>query len=375
MPESRSHPRAALITSDVFSASAWPPHHPLSISRHQNVLDVCRRLGWLREDELAVCEPAAAPVLTRLHDAGYVEALQSVSRTGKVSIAQREAYNFGTMENPVFTGLFDRAAATVSGSILAADLALQGRPVFHPAGGTHHGRPGRASGFCYFNDPAFAILSLLDRGVDKVVYLDLDAHHGDGVEAMFADEPRVLSISIHEEKRWPNTGQIDDRASGFARNLPVPKGFNDAELAFLVNEAVLPLITRFAPDAVVMTCGADALAGDPLSGMELGNEGLWRAIDSVRAAVPVSICLGGGGYNPWTVTRFWSGLWGRLAGYLPAPDPLPEEVRTYLAGLDCDLIDEDEVEPHWLDSFIDPDRRHEAVRDAVKSLVPAILAD
>ncbi|MEE2525741.1 hypothetical protein V0U79_05130 [Hyphobacterium sp. HN65] len=374
MSSSRPKTPAAFITSAVFSASEWPANHPLSISRHQNVMDVCRMLGWLHDDELAVCEPATEAVLTRLHEPGYVTALEVVSQIGKVTIAQREAFNFGTMENPVFTGLFDRAAATVSGSVLAAELSLEGRQVFHPAGGTHHGRPDRASGFCYFNDPAFAIQTLLDSGCAKVVYLDLDAHHGDGVESIFASNARVLCVSIHEEKRWPHTGQLADRAGGFARNLPVPKGFNDAELAFLMTEAVLPLIARFDPDAVVMTCGADALAGDPLSGMELGNEGLWSAIDSVREAVPVSVCLGGGGYNPWTVTRFWSGLWGRLAGYPPAPEQLPDDVQAYLSRLGCDLIDEDEVEPHWLNSFADPAQHGQAVRDAVRALVPAVLA-
>src|SRR5207344_3103305 len=105
---------------------------------------------------------------------------------GNVNAEERTRYGLGTMENPLFPGLFERAATSVGGSILAAQLALEGRVAFHPAGGTHHGRPGRASGFCYFNDPVFAVLTLLRAGLERVLYVDLDAHHGDGVQDAFA---------------------------------------------------------------------------------------------------------------------------------------------------------------------------------------------
>ena len=198
--------------------------------------------------------------------------------------------------------------------MLAAELALEGHVVFHPSGGTHHGRPDRASGFCYFNDPVFALLTLLEHGLERLLYVDLDAHHGDGVQDAFADDPRVLTVSIHEEKRWPHSGLVDDRARGGARNLPVPAGFNDDELGFLMREAVLPLADAFAPQAVVVTCGADPLAGDPLSKLELSNVALWQAVESLVQLTQRSVVLGGGGYNPWTVVRCWSGLWGRLSG-------------------------------------------------------------
>src|SRR5690606_37637711 len=124
--------------------------------------------------------------------------------------------------NPLFPGLFERAATSVGGSILAARLALEGRIAYHPAGGTHHGRPDRASGFCYFNDPAFAILALLEAGLERVLYVDLDAHHGDGVQDAFAADERVHTVSIHEAGRWPGTGAASDTGDGRACNLPVP---------------------------------------------------------------------------------------------------------------------------------------------------------
>ena len=183
------------------------------------------------------------------------------------------------------------------------------------------GRTGPA-GFCYFNDPVFSIMTFLDQGIERVLYVDLDAHHGDGVQDAFAEDPRVLTVSIHEEKRWPHSGLVEDRADGAARNLPVPAGFNDSELEYLMDQAVLPLADRFDPQALVITCGADGLEGDPLSRLALSNVGLWPAVEKLVDCCDRTVVLGGGGYNPWTVVRCWGGLWGRLSGrQIPAVLP------------------------------------------------------
>src|SRR5262249_11177843 len=160
-----------------------------------------------------------------------------------------------------------------------------------------------ASGFCYFNDPALAILTLLDQGLQRIYYVDIDAHHGDGVEAAFADDPRVRTVSVHEAGRWPNTGKLQDRAGGSARNLPVPTGFNYTEMRFLCDEVLRPLGERFAPEALVLQCGADALADDPMSGLALSNNAHWYVVDRLRDLAPRLLVLGGGGYNPWSVAR------------------------------------------------------------------------
>jgi len=198
-----------------------------------------------------------------------------------------------------------------------------------------------------------AILRLLDGGVGRVFYADLDAHHGDGVEAAFADEARVMTVSIHEAGRWPFTGAVEDRAGGGARNLPVPRGCNDSELEFLIAEAVLPLAAGFQSEAVVVTCGADGLAGDPLSGMALSNGALWQAVGRLAGLTAHTVVVGGGGYNPWTVGRCWAGLWGTLAGRAP-PATLPEAAQALLRRLDCDLVDDDERDPGWLTTLRDP---------------------
>jgi acetoin utilization protein AcuC len=328
-------------------------------------------LGWFNDENTRKCAPASEAELARFHDAAYIRALRLADEAGVVEREIRERYCIGTMENPVFSGLFERAATSVGGSILAAQAALEGAVAFHPAGGTHHGRADRASGFCYFNDPVFAVLTLLDGGMKRVLYVDLDAHHGDGVQDAFEHEQRVFTISIHEANRWPHSGQLEDRGGGQARNLPVPPGFNDSELRFLIDAAVVPLLDRFAPDAIVITCGADGLAGDPLSRLELSNQVLWEVVEDLVSHCGSAVVLGGGGYNPWTVVRCWAGLWGRLSGR-DMPNPLPPAAQKIFRGFECDLVDEEDVEEYWLSSMVDP-RNDGPVRGEVERLARFVL--
>jgi acetoin utilization protein AcuC len=357
---------ALFVASDFCRRPGFGRHHPLGIPRVSAVLELCGRLDWLDAAQLRTSRVASVAELAAFHDPAYVDALRTSDAAGCVEPAARERYGFGNFENPLFPGVFERAATAVGGSILAAELALEGRVAFHPAGGTHHGRRDRASGFCYFNDPVFAIRRLLAAGVARVLYADLDAHHGDGVQDAFLDEPRVRAVSIHERGRWPHSGAADDVGCGYACNLPVPAGFNDSELEFLLDAVVLPLAARFAPEAVVVTCGSDALAGDPLSGLALSNVALWEAVERVIDAAGPAVVLGGGGYNPWTLARCWTGLWGRLSGR-PIPSRLPADAQRVLRSLQCDLVDDEEVEDEWITSLADR-RRTGPVRDEVKSL-------
>jgi acetoin utilization protein AcuC len=359
------------VGSDVYRQAAFGKHHPLSIIRVSGVVDLCRTLDWFEREQYRDSPQASIEQLLQFHDADYVEALRVADARGSVDKAVRDRYRIGTMENPLFPGLFERASTAVGGSIHAAELAMDGRVVFHPSGGTHHGRADRASGFCYFNDPVFAVLTFLSHGIDRVLYVDLDAHHGDGVQDAFTDEPRVLTISIHEEKRWPHSGLAEDRGAGGARNLPVPPGFNDSELEFLLEEAILPLAQRFEPQALVITCGVDGLEGDPLSRMALSNVGLWRAVERLVAEQPRAAVLGGGGYNPWTVIRCWSGLWGRLCDR-SIPANLPAAAQSMMAELYCDLIDEDEIPAAWITTLADPPNRG-PVRVEIEKLPGQVL--
>ncbi|HSN21392.1 MAG TPA: acetoin utilization protein AcuC [Usitatibacter sp.] len=367
----KRHP-AVFVGHEIYRQAAYGNLHPLAIPRVEAVVDLCRALGWLGPGEYEASPRASEAQLARFHDPAYVAALREASASGRVAAEVRERHRIGTMENPLFAGVFERASTSVGGSIRAAELALEGRAAYHPAGGTHHGRPGHASGFCYFNDPAFAILTLLDAGIARVVYVDLDAHHGDAVQDAFAADPRVRTISIHEDGRWPHTGAAEDTGEGRACNLPVPRGFHDAELRLLMEDVVLPLAERARPEAVVLTCGGDALAGDPLASMALSNVALWDAVQACAALAPAAVVLGGGGYNPWTLTRYWSGLWARLAGHA-IPATLPQAARPVLERLTCDLVDEEDMRPEWLATLAD-EPAEAPVRAALLSLRDAALA-
>ena len=364
----------AFISSDIYRATGYSGNHPLAIQRVGTVMTLAEQLGWFGPKTPYLESPRAClDDILRFHDRGYVSAMLRAEAAGKVTPEARAAYNIGTLENPVFKGLFLRASTSVGGSMLAAQHALAHGLAYHPAGGTHHGLPDRANGFCFFNDPVFAILTLLDAGLSRVLYIDLDAHHGDGVEAAFAAEPRVMTISMHEEKRWPFTGLLTDRAGGNARNLPVPREMNDSEFDYLIENAVLPLAEGFSPEAVVLTCGADPLKGDPLSSLALSNRALIDAILRLTKLAPATVVLGGGGYNPWTVARFWTALWGRLAGHR-MPERLPSGALQLLKGLDCDLVEEEDREAAWMTSLLDAERNDGPVRDRFRQIAAAVLA-
>jgi len=365
MPDSAAY----YIGSDIYRKPAFGFNHPLNIVRHSAVNDLLQMLGWLDEDSFRESQPATFDQLLEFHNRAYVRALQYANATGKVEPDVRERYQVGTFENPLFPGLFERASMTVGGSILSAELASKGHVVFHPSGGTHHGRSDRASGFCYFNDPVFAILTLLKEGSKSVLYVDLDAHHGDGVEDAFIEDNRVTTMSIHEAQRWPFSGKHSKPESG-VYNLSVPRGINDSEFDYLVENAVLPLVAKVKADALVLCCGADCLAGDPLSKMELSNVALWDAVDRLIAKGLPTVILGGGGYNPWTVTRYWAGMWGRISGR-QFPERLPDEAVDYLRGMECDLVDEEDVDEAWLTTLVDI-RHTGPIRDEIKSLVTAL---
>ncbi len=354
------------VGSDIYRKAAFGFNHPLNIVRHSAVVDLLTMLGWLGDGDFRDSEPATPEKLGEFHDRGYLKALQYANATGTAEPLVRERYQVGTLENPLFEGLFERACMTVGGSILAAKLAMQGHVVFHPSGGTHHGRPDRASGFCYLNDPVFAIMTLLDRGCERVLYLDLDAHHGDGVEDAFYEVKRVTTVSIHDGNRWPYSGTKSHPHAG-AYNFPVPRGLNDSEFHYIMENAVLPIARAIEVDALVICCGADCLAGDPLSYMELSNVALWDSVDELVALGVPTIVLGGGGYNPWTVTRYWAGMWGRLTGR-EMPDSLPADAVEFLRGMECDLIDDEDVDEAWLTTMADTPYPG-PVRDEIKWLV------
>ncbi|RDD63964.1 acetoin utilization protein AcuC [Ferruginivarius sediminum] len=369
--------RPRFIGSEIYRHSSYGRKHPLAIPRVSTCIDLCRAMGWL-PDEVYQDSPRATPAqLAHFHDSAYVAAVQAAEREQAVSDEVRARHGLGANGNPVFPEVFRRPATASGGSILAARLLLGGAgTVYNPAGGTHHGRPDRASGFCYFNDPVLAILTLLDGGIGRVLYVDVDAHHGDGVQDAFHDDSRVLTMSVHESGRWPMTGggrgAASDRAGGMARNIPVPPGFNDSEMDYVLEAALLPLGEAFEPDAIVIQCGSDALSEDPLSRLELSNGALWHVVANTARLAPRVLCLGGGGYNPWSVGRCWAGVWATLNG-LTVPDRLPDAAERVLRGLSWRHSRGRNPPEHWFTTLADAPR-HGPVRSEVRNAVASVLA-
>ena len=375
-------PRPRFIGSEIYRRSTYGGRHPLAIPRVSTCIDVCRALRWLPE-EVYIDSPLATPQeLARFHEPAYIAAVQKAERQQRLSEAEQKRFNIGRNGNPIYPEVFRRPATACGASILAGRLLAEPGIVHSPAGGTHHGRPDHASGFCYFNDPVLGILAMLDSGLSRIVYLDVDAHHGDGVQAAFHDDPRVLTLSIHEDMRWPMAaaasedrivpGSVGDRAGGFARNLPVPPGFNDSELAFLMDEAVLPLIDGFAPQALVLQCGVDGLADDPMSKLSLSNRALWRVVSQVRDRAPRLLVLGGGGYNPWSVGRAWAGVWATLNG-LEIPERLPPEAEAVLRGLAWRHRQGRNPPEAWFTTLADMPREG-PLREEVRAVAEAVMA-
>lgn len=323
---------ARFIGSSIYRGSVYGAQHPLSIQRVPAVTDLCRALGWLPSGAYLTSPRAKPAALTRFHTPAYVAALQEAEARQAVSATVRARHKLGTLSNPVFTEMFRRPATAVGGGLLAAEEVARGGVVYNPGGGTHHGMPDRAEGFCFLNEPVLTILRLLEMGLARVVYVDIDAHHGDGVEAAFHGSENVRVISVHEAGRWPFTGALEERAGGAAINIPVPRGFNDSEFRAVLEAVILPAVAGFAPDAIFLQCGADALLEDPLSRLALSNNAHRLAVRALRGLAPRLIVSGGGGYNPWSVARCWAGVWAELSGRA-LPEVLPPEAQGVLRGL------------------------------------------
>ncbi|MFL1461843.1 acetoin utilization protein AcuC [Roseococcus sp. DSY-14] len=356
--------RPWLIGSEIYRGSTYGPKHPLAIPRVSTTLDLIRALGWLDEAQYRDSPMASEAQLARFHHPDYLAALRRAEAAQAVSAEDKARFRIGADGNPVYREVFRRPATSAGGVILAARLTAAGGQAHCPGGGTHHGRPDRASGFCYVNDAALGLLEWLDLGLTRLLYLDLDAHHGDGVEDAFAQDPRVVTLSVHEAARWPFTG-LAHRPCG-ALNLPVPQGFHDAELRHLLHGAILPVIEAVQPQAIMLQCGADALEEDPLARLGLSNNAHAEVIAAVKDLAPRFVLLGGGGYNPWTVARCWARGWGVLDGHAPPPR-LPPAAEAVLRGLSFSRAAGRDPPGHWFTTLADAPREG-PVREEVRAL-------
>jgi acetoin utilization protein AcuC len=328
----------------------------LRVPRVSTVIDLARSLGWLPPERYRASPRAKPAALTLWHDPAYVAALQTAETLGEATPDMRARFHLGTLANPVFPQVYRRPATGAGGTMLAAELLAEAPGVVHvPGGGTHHGLPGRANGFCYLNDVVLGMKVLQARGLSRIAYVDLDAHHCDGVELAFAGDPEVRMISVHEEGRWPFTGALEDTGRGSAFNLPVPKGYNDTEARAVLHGLILPRVAEHRPQVLVLQCGADSVLEDPLSRLSLSNRAYLEAVAALLPLAPRVMVLGGGGYNPWTVGRLWTAIWGLVSGQ-DLPDRLPPGAAQVLAGLSWNGGGRPPPDPALLTTLLDAPR-------------------
>lgn len=368
---------ARFIGSEIYRGSSYGAWHPLRVPRVSTVMDLARALGWLPPDVYLRSPRARPAALHGFHTPEYVAALIAAEATQRVGPEIRDRHHLGTPANPVFAEMFRRPATGAGGALLAGELLRQGGRLHLPGGGTHHGLPDRANGFCYLNDPVLAIGSLRAHGARRIAYVDIDAHHCDGVEAGFAHDPDTLIVSTHEENRWPRTGAVEDEGAGQVFNLPLPSGAGDDVLALARDRVILPAVAMFRPDAIVLQCGADALLEDPQSRLAMSGHAHLGVLRALLPLAPRFLLLGGGGYNPWSVGRLWTAAWAVLSGR-EIPDHLPVSAQAVLRGLEWHKQRRAVSPPEsWLTTLLDPPRSGEipdVFRDRVATLEARLLA-
>ena len=376
-------PRAVFLWSERQRQASYGSGHPLAIPRVPLTVDLLRAYDAFCQGELEESQQATPLQLAEFHAPDYIAALAQAQRAERVTVEQRERYGLGTLENPYFSGFYTLPAIAAGASIQGAEQVLSGRMAFNPAGGMHHASPARARGFCFFNDPALAMLRLRQAGW-RVLYVDIDAHHGDGVEAAFRDDAAVLTLSLHmsTEYAYPHAnGAFEDQGSAAAGystiNLPLPAGVHDAEYEMVFDAVWYPVLERYRPDAVVLQAGADALFLDPLARFKLTTQAYLALVQKILDSsprhadgTPRLLVTGGGGYHVLGVARAWAGLWALLCGRdLPYSIP-PAGVQAMRAsGWDLD-----EHEPWFPGLFLS---RFDApialpVREEIKRLAAAV---
>jgi acetoin utilization protein AcuC len=339
--------QARVVWDSDFTRYDFGPSHPMAPLRLDLTARLCEALGLFRAPGVRVvsARPADDVLLTTVHDPEYVAAVRRASAEPRDADVDR---GLGTEDDPAFVGMHEASARVVQGSVDVAEAVWSGetRHGVNFCGGLHHAMPDRASGFCVYNDAAVAIRRLLDLGARRVAYVDVDVHHGDGVQSIFWDDPRVLTISVHESGRvlFPGTGFADDvggpHAPGAAVNVALPPGTGDAAWLRAVHAVVPALVTSFEPDVLVTQHGCDSHFLDPLAHLAV-------SVDAQRA-VQVSlhelahgvadgrwVALGGGGYEIVDVVpRSWSHLVG-VAAHAPvaADAQVPESWREHVVRL------------------------------------------
>ncbi|GAA4080058.1 acetoin utilization protein AcuC [Actinomadura miaoliensis] len=317
--------------------------HPLNPVRVELTMALARELKVLDAPgvRLEEFDPADEDLLGLVHEAPYIAAVRQAGATGRADLR----HGLGTADNPVFIGMHEASSLVAGASVAAARAVWTGRSphAANIAGGLHHAMAGAASGFCVYNDPAVAIAWLLDQGAERVAYVDVDVHHGDGVQAAFYDDPRVLTISLHETPRtlFPGTGFPTETggkgAEGSAVNVALPPGTGDANWLRAFDAVVPPLLRAFRPQVLVTQHGCDSHALDPLAHLILSVDGQRTAYAMLHRLAHETaggrwVVTGGGGYElVQVVPRAWTHLLAEASGRpIPPETPTPRDWREFV---------------------------------------------
>jgi acetoin utilization protein AcuC len=327
-------------------------------------------MGLLGGSDRELVAPVAATreQMQKLHAGDYLDAMKLAS-DGHFDPSMLH-YGLGTPDCPVFEGMYEYAKLAVGATLTGVDQILAGNAsvAFNPSGGYHHAMITRAAGFCYINDSALACLNFADAG-KKTLYLDIDVHHGDGVQYACYDRNDIMTISTHQCGRtiFPGTGSVDEigvgDGAGYSVNMSLPLGTYDGAFLRVFNETVLPLAKAYEPDVIVVELGADTLAGDPLAQMRLTNNIFVEVISQLLKFDRPILAVGGGGYNIENTVRAWTLCWSALCG------ETFEHENLGMGGVMMSSTD-------WPGGLIDPHLppAHD-LKDAVDSEIDQVISD
>jgi acetoin utilization protein AcuC len=339
-------------------------HHPMNPERLHLTARLTRDCGLLELDGVTVVAPEVASDgdLASVHDADYISAVRDADSNPERPDA---AFGLGTEDNPAFSGMHEASARLVGGSLAVADALMDGSTVraVNFGGGMHHAARARASGFCIYNDAAACIQRLLDRGAERVLYIDVDAHHGDGTESIFWNDRRVMTISLHETgmSLFPGTGFAAETggpgAEGYAVNVALPTTAGDAAVLRAFHAVVPQLTAAFAPDVIVSQHGCDSHREDPMTNLRVSVDAQYALMTGVRDLAD-SLCdgrwisTGGGGYAlARVVPRSWALLVAVAANAAVGPStPVPDQWREYVLqrhGLETPPLMGDGADAWW----------------------------
>ncbi len=325
----------ALVYDEDFLRYDFGEDHALRQIRIRLARDLIEQYGLLQDAVELRPEPATEADVRRVHTVDYLAVVKDLSEHPREVV---DEHGLGTPDNPVFPGMYEASLLHVGGTLRACAEVASGRRTrtMNLGGGFHHAMPDRASGFCIFNDVAVGIASLLEsRSFDRILYVDVDAHHADGVQRAFYEDPRVLKISLHEDGHYlfPGTGFTDEigvgKGRGYTVNVPLPPYTRDVSYLYAFQEIVPPLARAFKPQTLVTQLGADGHRLDPLTHLMLTTE-TYEAVGMILDGLAAELCsgrwiaTGGGGYEVTAVPRVWTVLFSKMLGR-ELEDALPVE--------------------------------------------------